>query len=322
MDSGERGKEYEEIVDRLLHMALRRDNTASDADDLIIHGRKHYLGKSGHSHEIDISFEATVAGVAVLVLVECKCYKRQVGTEDVLEFSARLEDIGANKGILVSNSGFAIGARRIASARGIALIRATSGKWLVVMRLTGIPAPHRNYDWGYSDAMTLGWNAEQLVLTLDAINDVDLVAIGDEKVPSSLNHLLDQYSAISGQRQFGGRYAIIFSIEADGGAGLRARIGGVDEELIHAERALPLQRDSDSPDKVLVFVDSSAVRQATAYIESCMHCDALGADVAFDTVLGWITQSSPDVTEYLLETPAKCPYCRREMQAKTLTNPK
>ena len=138
-----------------------------------------------------------------------------------------------------------------------------------------------------------------------------------------MNYLLDQYSAISGRTDFEGRYAIIFTIEADGGPAFKTRIGGTDEKLIHAERALPLQRDSIGPVKEnLVFVDRSAVRRAVAYIESCMHCDSLGGDVAFDTVLAWITQSSPDVTEYLLETPAKCPYCRRELQAKTLTNPK
>ena len=59
-----------------------------------------------------------------------------------------------------------------------------------------------------------------------------------------------------------------------------------------------------------------------AYIQACMYCDPLGATTVFETVLGWVTQSSPDGTEYLFEQPVKCPYCRREIHAKTLVIPK
>jgi hypothetical protein len=46
-----------------------------------------------------------------------------------------------------------------------------------------------------------------------------------------------------------------------------------------------------------------------------------GAVIPFDVVLDRVTASDPSVTDYILETPAKCPNCRREIFDKTLIEP-
>jgi len=56
-------------------------------------------------------------------------------------------------------------------------------------------------------------------------------------------------------------------------------------------------------------------------IESCEHCHPDDADIPFDWILDRVTGSNPSVTDYILEAPAKCPNCRREIFEKTLVEP-
>lgn len=117
--------DFELMVGNLLASLLIYEQAAP----IEIHHRRKYPGKrSGHEHEIDLSFSTEVAGTTVLVLVECKAYRRRVPIEDVLAFAERIDDIDAHKGILVTLRGFQPGAERIAKARGIALVVAVPGK--------------------------------------------------------------------------------------------------------------------------------------------------------------------------------------------------
>ena len=56
-------------------------------------------------------------------------------------------------------------------------------------------------------------------------------------------------------------------------------------------------------------------------MESCEHCHPDDADIPFDWILDGVTGSDPGVTDYILEEPAKCPNCRREILEKTLVEP-
>jgi len=53
--------------------------------------------------------------------VECKRYNRKLDVNDVGEFAVRIEDVGAEHGILVGPVGFTRGARNLAAAKGIRL---------------------------------------------------------------------------------------------------------------------------------------------------------------------------------------------------------
>jgi hypothetical protein len=60
---------------------------------------------------------------------------------------------------------------------------------------------------------------------------------------------------------------------------------------------------------------------AVKLIEPCEHCNPEAAEIPFDWVLDRVTGSDPKVTDYVLEQPAKCPNCRREIGEKTLVEP-
>lgn len=100
-----------------------------------VHLDKHFLGKrTGHSHQIDVAIETAVAGLEILILVECKHYKKSVEISDVLAFAQRIDDIGAHKGVLVSTVGFQEGAKKVARAHGIALVL-TEPVWRYILCL-------------------------------------------------------------------------------------------------------------------------------------------------------------------------------------------
>ena len=65
----------------------------------------------------------------------------------------------------------------------------------------------------------------------------------------------------------------------------------------------------------------AVVRAAERLIESCEHCNPEDAVIPFDNILDRVTGSDPSVTDYILEMPAKCPDCRRDVVEKTLIEP-
>jgi len=80
--------------------------------------------------------------------------------------------------------------------------------------------------------------------------------------------------------------------------------------------------DPPSEEQVIVLIDAVTLRKAERLIESCEHCNEDGAQIPFDNILDRVTGSDPSVTDYILEEPAKCPNCRREILEKTLVEPK
>ena len=76
--------------------------------------------------------------------------------------------------------------------------------------------------------------------------------------------------------------------------------------------------DPGPEERNIVLVALATLRKAEWFIESCEHCNPEGAEIPFDYVLDQITGSDPTITDYLLETPAGCPNCHRDIVEKTL----
>ena len=71
----------------------------------------------------------------------------------------------------------------------------------------------------------------------------------------------------------------------------------------------------------VILIDAATLRKAERMIESCEYCNPDGAEIPFDWVLDRVTSSDSSVTDYILEEPAKCPNCRRDILEKTLIEP-
>lgn len=99
-------KQYEALTAEI----LRKFNTHAQvsADERV-------RGRSGRLRQIDVAVRSTIVGQPIFLAFECKHYRRPVALKQVEELIGKIEDVRAQIGVLVSDSGFDAGA--IARAR-------------------------------------------------------------------------------------------------------------------------------------------------------------------------------------------------------------
>ena len=73
------------------------------------------------SHDVDVLVEFTSAGIPITWVIECKAWKRAIPKERVLVLAGVVDDIGADRGIIVAESGFQGGAVRAAQHSNVTL---------------------------------------------------------------------------------------------------------------------------------------------------------------------------------------------------------
>jgi hypothetical protein len=93
-------RRYELSVRKLLASV---DPTASVRHNHHVPGRL-----SGSLRQVDVWVTGTVAGIDLNVAVECKRHRRAVDVSTVDQFVGKLLDIGADRGVLYSYSGFQV----------------------------------------------------------------------------------------------------------------------------------------------------------------------------------------------------------------------
>jgi hypothetical protein len=62
----------------------------------------------------------------------------------------------------------------------------------------------------------------------------------------------------------------------------------------------------------VVLIDAARRKAVDRIVRAC---NAEGAEITFDNILDRVTGSDGKSTDYILEAPAKCLNCRREIQA-------
>ncbi len=67
----------------------------------------------------------------------------------------------------------------------------------------------------------------------------------------------------------------------------------------------------------MVLVLSKTIADAEKHLLGCEACMDR-AELPFDSVLDQLTGRDPATTEYILEQPATCPFCRTRIYEKTL----
>jgi Restriction endonuclease len=97
---------------------------------------------NGTVHAVDVSARRTLAGVDLLWVVECKLWNTQaVPMEKVAALKAIVDWVGADRGLLMSETGFQSGAIRMAMQKNITLssvadLRENAAEELLAARIT------------------------------------------------------------------------------------------------------------------------------------------------------------------------------------------
>ena len=111
---------YEEQVRQLLLGKLIEWFPEVPDAALEVAGKRTFEGAKG-TYEVDASARIRFDEMSLLFLVECKHWSRAVPQDVILSMKSKIEDLGAHKGIIVSDGGFQSGAIKLARANGIAL---------------------------------------------------------------------------------------------------------------------------------------------------------------------------------------------------------
>lgn len=121
-------KKFEKLVAGIHKMKERGAEVTFD--DKIVGKR------TGEERQIDVSVRFRHGYYGYLIAIECKDYKNRVSVDKVEAFRTKLEDIGADKGIMVSPCGFQKGAVKTAKAYDIELFTLTQevSDWTKVVR--------------------------------------------------------------------------------------------------------------------------------------------------------------------------------------------
>jgi hypothetical protein len=78
--------------------------------------------------------------------------------------------------------------------------------------------------------------------------------------------------------------------------------------------------DPTPEDQIVVLIKDADLGRAEKLIIGCEGCSE-DAEIPFDNILDRVTGCQPSVTDYVMEKPAKCPRCLREVREKTLIEP-
>jgi hypothetical protein len=120
------------------------------------------------SFDIDVTARFRLAGMDFLILFECKRHSSAVKRDHVLALHAKLQSVGAQKGVIVAASGFQSGALQYARAHSIACVRLIDNAWTYLTRsqspqlppaLTGVYSGYvitANDDGDYDSALLTG----------------------------------------------------------------------------------------------------------------------------------------------------------------------
>jgi hypothetical protein len=98
-------------------------------------------GPNSVVHRVDVSARITVAGVPVLWIVECKLWNSRVPKEKVSALKDIVNDLAADRGLLMSEKWFQSGAINLAAAKNITLsnlddLRSNAAGQLITSRVT------------------------------------------------------------------------------------------------------------------------------------------------------------------------------------------
>ena len=105
-------KRFEKLVHQI-HTQFAPEGAVVTLDDRILGS------ESKVERQLDVTIRATVAQYKILIVIECKDEARPIDVGTMGEFATKLHDVKANKGVMISTSGFTSAAIEMARARAI-----------------------------------------------------------------------------------------------------------------------------------------------------------------------------------------------------------
>lgn len=152
------GVAFEEEVFKIINKIVKSNNFLLSAPNIKIYRQKGYYSKDRNADiKFDISIEKYLVNPdietnvlpSIKVIIECKDYAKSISVDDIEEFHAKLQQIGADntKGIVITKNGwFQKSALAYAKAKGITLARILPENQIEYLLYYGLPNDIYNID--------------------------------------------------------------------------------------------------------------------------------------------------------------------------------
>lgn len=121
------GTKFEKLTEKIFAKLVKQPDYEKVEHDVKLEG------KDG-PRQIDVLITSEIAGMKIKTIIECKDYKGRVSVGVVDSLHSVMQDVNANKGVLVSSNGFSSTAINKAKRLGISLYtahEALSEKWKI-----------------------------------------------------------------------------------------------------------------------------------------------------------------------------------------------
>jgi hypothetical protein len=146
-------KRFEKLI-HSIHTQFAPEGAVVTLDDAIVG----YHSKA--SRQIDISIRVRVAQYPVLIVVECKDHARPIDVGELGAFANLRDDVRANKGVMISTSGFTPAAVEMARGLGIdtrTYIDTESQDWKTQVSIPVILARVMLHSWAVNFSSVPGY---------------------------------------------------------------------------------------------------------------------------------------------------------------------
>lgn len=119
------GTKFEKLTEKIFSQLVENPEYEKVEHNVMLEGKD-------DQRQIDILITSKIAGMTIKTIIECKDYNGKVGIGVVDALNSVMQDVNANKGVLVSSNGFSSLAIKKAKRLGISLFTAhetLSEKW-------------------------------------------------------------------------------------------------------------------------------------------------------------------------------------------------
>ncbi|UFH32815.1 restriction endonuclease [Chryseobacterium sp. C-71] len=176
------GKEYELLIEQMYRSL--EPNAEITHDDHI------YDERAKISRQIDVSIKYQFAGTDHLIIVQAKDYKIKADIKVVDQFQQVIEDVNANKGILICSKGFSSAALNKAKSYGIECLTVYSAldkRWETILKIPVRKVVHEfslNFEMSLDVAHRAGKETKMFIDTFsyDGLNVISLVDIIQDNI--------------------------------------------------------------------------------------------------------------------------------------------
>ena len=152
------GIEFEKEVYEIVNKLINSNEFLLSEPNIKMYRQKGYYSKDRNANiKFDISIEKYLVNPdneisvmpSIKVIIECKDYAKSISVDDIEEFHAKLQQIGADntKGIVITKNGwFQKSALTYAKAKGITLARILPDNQIEYILYHGLPSDIYNID--------------------------------------------------------------------------------------------------------------------------------------------------------------------------------